>query len=261
MEEAGYNPALALGDVNSVSAAGDVSVPNQPDNPRSADYFSEPYYKGGLDSVVSSSLSAMSQLEAIRGQQKDNAEKDIKLGWSEIHNRNQSRADDAMVRQMETGILLDQARIETQNQLTKVNERLAELHEAQKRGVEQDIKVGEQAVLESEARVTNLDSQTTLNQALTGESGVRVNKMNAEIFELEKRAGILQKDLDWYDRMKKSNIDQAISMTGYYDKSAQWVGRQPEPYWLKPNPDGSPGPQSSFSGGAQYMMDLFRIGK
>lgn len=117
LEEAGYNPALALGDVNSVGEAGDV---NSPDAARGATIAPYEMPTNMFDGMVSSAVKAASSMEAIRGQRLDNDLKSEALPWDAKKRRNESNATDYLERQAEISLTLDEARVEYTGQLTRV---------------------------------------------------------------------------------------------------------------------------------------------
>lgn len=224
LEEAGYNPALALGDVNSVGSAD--SPPDAPDTASPGqDAFEAPTPHFDVAGNVSQMVSALSGLESLKGQQYDNQLKAKTLPFSVRQRKNEADASGSLVRQVESSIMLNMASAHAQRSLARVNARLAELHSAQEGLVKQHTS-------ESEARTTNLGSETALNQQLGQESAARTSKIPAEIRELEARRDYLEKQILRYDKAMDSQIGMQGAQTELFNKQAGRVGKQDIPWTI-----------------------------
>lgn len=206
LEEAGYNPALALGDVNSVSAAGDPNAVNDISSPTQGAY-EMPTPQLDFASSFSQMAGALNTLETLKGTTIDNARKIRQQGWDDQIKKNDAEASSLMIKQMETGVKLDYARIEYTNQLTRVQAEIEKLTQSQTAATDQSIE-------ESKARVTNLSSQSYLNNQLSSESQSRQGEIGARIEYLQKQKETLEADLRWVDEMKRTQIGQQLAAIG-----------------------------------------------
>lgn len=259
LEEAGYNPQLALGDINTVSKAGDVNsasmaeAPGIDSNPQGA-YQSPMRDYSSMSGMVSSAVQSYGAMQSIRGMQLDNDLKAETLPWSSKQRRNESEASNYLGRQAEISLILDEARVEYTNQLARYQSELSQLTASQKTATDQ-------SVTESEARVTNLSSQTALNEQMSSESQSRQGEIATRIRFLNTQIATLQKDLQYVDDLKRTQINQQLANTKLSEKQTKVAGRQPSPYWTVDDGDDSTvGPKNSWDGFGQWLGGILHIG-
>ena len=246
LEQAGYNPALALGDVNTVSKAGDVNSPQAPASPSQGAYeATNPL--ANLGGAVSSSIQAMSAMEGIRGQRLDNQLKEESLPWDAKKRKEDAQNASTQGRVMESQIFLQEARTETERQLARKEAALEELTKSQ-------TALTDEQRNESVARQTNLASQTALNEQQTEESGARTEKVYTEESKLRYEIAVLKKDLDWYDQTLRSNLRSASASARLDEKRGNREGVADAP-WFFPISDYQSGSNKLFNRDSGSSVD------
>lgn len=234
LEAAGYSPQLALGNVNQVSAAGDISSPSSsaPGVENTSASFSPLSGSPSIssDSQIGSMISALSSMRTLETQDLQNEALRANNGWASSRRREESLASEAQTRLANSSTLLQIAKSHTEQRLQKVQEELARLHSLQGDAALQGIE-------ESQSRVTNLHSQTYLNRSAAASNLQGIDESRSRVEKLQSEKVYLEKQISRYDEVMASQIESALAAAGLNRASRKWVGRQDEPYWSKPDYD------------------------
>lgn len=249
LEEAGYNPALALGDVNSVAGAGSIesapgiSAPSQGAYDFGIDTF------GSATSALGSMLSAQRALKENEGIDLDNRRKGMELGWAGARREEEARAANDQNRLANHQAALIEAQMWTQRQIEAKEAELVKLTSAQTANTEQATATSAAQEKYYGAGATNLESQTASNLQGIEESNSRMDVNSAQIGKLRSEIAILEKDLKSYDDKMRTQLSQQVAatelskaQTSKTGKEEKYVGREPDRWWMGYKEGENPGP-------------------